>query len=305
MAEIEDEPPLAECGTELLDTLLQRRPADHQQNRVEVALHGKPRLQPVAGGARRHGRIEADRVDPGLGRIALVEQPGAAREADYRDIREALFQRGDDLARRIDHPALEGRFGENSGPAVEQLHRLDAGRDLRRQIIDRRRGQQLDQRGKTVRVAIGPALDQAVIPAGAAFDHIGRHRPGRSGKPDQRRLGWQCRPTEADRLANRCEPRRHLAQLQMSQPRALGDRFEHRPVLAIPDPLPCIVASAARAGVRHSSRKSRACTRNARYSGRKRPAWRISHQGGGSSRSPFRTRSSALGCAPAIGALLP
>jgi hypothetical protein len=30
--------------------------------------------------------------------------------------------------------------------------------------------------------------------------------------------------------------------------------------------------------------------RTARYSGRKRPAWRISHTGGGQTASPFNTR---------------
>jgi hypothetical protein len=32
--------------------------------------------------------------------------------------------------------------------------------------------------------------------------------------------------------------------------------------------------------------------RTARYSGRKRPAWRISHTGGGHTASPFNTRNS-------------
>jgi hypothetical protein len=39
----------------------------------------------------------------------------------------------------------------------------------------------------------------------------------------------------------------------------------------------------------HNFRKSPACARSSRYSGRYRPAWRINHTGGGHTASPFNT----------------
>lgn len=56
----------------------------------------------------------------------------------------------------------------------------------------------------------------------------------------------------------------------------------------------CSVTSAARSGVRHSVTKSPAMPRTARYSGRYRPAWRISHHGGRGNVSPACARNSGL-----------
>jgi len=61
----------------------------------------------------------------------------------------------------------------------------------------------------------------------------------------------------------------------------------------------CSVASAARAGVKHILRKLGVRSRSARYSGRYRPAWRMSQTGGGVSRVPASTRSSFF---PELGA---
>ena len=61
------------------------------------------------------------------------------------------------------------------------------------EILDRGFHKQVDQRVETLGVAIRPALDPAEIPASAAFDHVGRNRPGRTGKTDQRRPRIQRR----------------------------------------------------------------------------------------------------------------
>ena len=54
------------------------------------------------------------------------------------------------------------------------------------QIIGRRRDQLVDQPLKPVRVAECPQLGRGEVAAGAALDHVGRHRPGRTGEADQR-----------------------------------------------------------------------------------------------------------------------
>ena len=79
MPEVEHERPAAQGSTELLDGLFQRFPANDEQYRIEIALHDKPRLQPVTGKTERHGRIEADRVDPDFRGISFVEKPAATR----------------------------------------------------------------------------------------------------------------------------------------------------------------------------------------------------------------------------------
>src|SRR5436309_12927137 len=51
----------------------ERGAADDQQDRVEIALNRRERLQPFARKADRNHRIETDPVDPSLFDVALVE----------------------------------------------------------------------------------------------------------------------------------------------------------------------------------------------------------------------------------------
>src|SRR5580658_580379 len=70
---------------------------------------------------------------------------------------------------------------------------------------------------------------------------------------------------------------------------------ENRIAASIPNRrIGCKVTSAANSGVRQRVTKSPALFRTARYSGRYRPAWRISHQGGRTSVSPARARNNGL-----------
>ena len=56
-----------------------------------------------------------------------------------------------DALGRLDHPAYKSRFGQDAGPAVEQLHDLYASLDLAGQVLDRDRSCDV----KRVEVAIG------------------------------------------------------------------------------------------------------------------------------------------------------
>ena len=62
------------------DRALHGGAADQQRDRIEIALHGEMRLQRRARETRRHGRVERDGVDTAFRRVALIKQPGAARE---------------------------------------------------------------------------------------------------------------------------------------------------------------------------------------------------------------------------------
>ena len=50
------------------------------------------------------------------------------------------------------------------------------------------RRQKRQKRGELRRPPIGPALQFRVVPAAAAFDHVGRKGPGAAGKTDKRHL---------------------------------------------------------------------------------------------------------------------
>ena len=95
--------------------------------------------------------------------------------------------------------------GEGAGPGIEQLQHLGAGLDLLDQVLAGGLDQQRDQRREILLPAIHPALGFGKVPARPAFDHVGRHRPRRAGKPDQRRLRRQVRP-EARRPSHRPGP---------------------------------------------------------------------------------------------------
>ena len=71
----------------------------------------------------------------------------------------APAKRRDDARGRLDDPAPEAGLGQHAGPCIEELDDLDAGGDLRRQILDRRVDQAIDQPGEAVGIAIGPELD--------------------------------------------------------------------------------------------------------------------------------------------------
>ena len=106
----------------------------------------------------------------------------------------ARAKRVDDPRGRGDHPALELGRGEAARPAVEQLHRIDPGLDLARQIIDRDRLDPVDDRGEFAGVEIGQAARLGLLAAALAGDHVGGDRPRAPGKAQEGRLRRQARP---------------------------------------------------------------------------------------------------------------
>src|SRR3984893_8718974 len=137
VAEIEDVRSPTEALAEAPHPFFERRPSDDQQDRIEIALNRSVRLQGSMRIAKRHRRVNADPVDPGLAKIALMKHASAARKTDDRTIGKTPFQRCCDALGRLDHPAHERWFGQDSCPAVKKLHDLYASLDLAGQVIDR------------------------------------------------------------------------------------------------------------------------------------------------------------------------
>ena len=85
-----------------------------QQRRIEIALNRYKRLQFLAGIARRYDCIEADRINSGFRDVALVQETGRTRKADYRNVRKPTLQRANDALCRLDHPSPKLGLGQNA-----------------------------------------------------------------------------------------------------------------------------------------------------------------------------------------------
>ena len=99
MAEIEDPgPPSNDCRSRLT-ARSSAAPPTSRATGSRLPCTDSPRTQARAGELRRDRGVEPDRVDAGLDRVALVEQPGAARKTDDRTIRMPVLQpRNDPLS---------------------------------------------------------------------------------------------------------------------------------------------------------------------------------------------------------------
>ena len=161
-------------------------------------------LQARLDPAERHAGVAAHGVDAGFLGIALGERARAAREADDRDVpAPSAFTRS--TIRLVG--AMHQRANSSSGRLPAQLSKicraLGAGLDLAHQIIDRGLDQEVDQTLEARPVAIGQQPRRGLLLAAAALHHVGRNRPRRAAKADQRhvlrqvgrpRVRWSRRP---------------------------------------------------------------------------------------------------------------
>ncbi|KIU01682.1 hypothetical protein QU38_00375, partial [Staphylococcus aureus] len=122
---------------------------------------------------------------------------GALGEADHR--RPALH-RGRDPGSRRDHPALELFGREAARPAVEQLHGLDAGIDLRLQIVDRAIDDAIDQRLHESGIRMGEPARLRLLAAPLSGDHIGGDGPGTACEAQEGHSGIEGGPYLPDGL---------------------------------------------------------------------------------------------------------
>jgi hypothetical protein len=102
--------------------------------------------------------------------------------------------------------AAEAAGRQQPRPAVEQHHRLRPRRDLRQQVGDAGRRQNLDQPVEGLWVAGGHAPRLGEFLRAAALDHIAGDREGRADEADQGRGRMFLRefgPDAADRLEHR------------------------------------------------------------------------------------------------------
>jgi hypothetical protein len=118
---------------------------------------------------------------------------------------------------------------QNAGPGIENLHHLHAGLDLADQVRRRGLDQQVDQALEPAEIGIGPTADLVEIAAAAAFDHVGRHRPGSACKTDQGDVFGQGRTQAHDGRIDRRQVGMERLFVEDRQGIARAERFELRP----------------------------------------------------------------------------
>ena len=190
--------------------------------------------------------------------------------------------------RQDEAPVVVGR--EAADPAVEQLHGLRSGCDLRVEVAGDRAGQAAHQRVPRLRRLVHQRLGVHVVARAAAFDDVRRQRERRAGKAD--RAAPSTRRGLCVRRRRRMgppRPRRHRAgvrrrpacarglcstgpsPLENSRPTPIGSTISRMSAKMIAASTPrrstaVTVTSAAASASLQSSRKP-CCERTARYSG--------------------------------------
>ena len=159
---------------------------------VEVALDRAPGSDALPRGVERDTPVHADRVSAGVAH-RCEQLPRADPEVDRRD-REFLEHRADPRL----HGALVVAGFECPHPAVEQLHDLDAGLDLRQQVRPDDAGERVHQHDPRLRLAEHQRLRPRVVARRPTLDEVARQGVRRAGEPDQR--DRQLLAQEPDRL---------------------------------------------------------------------------------------------------------
>ncbi|MNI40426.1 hypothetical protein D3C73_946490 [compost metagenome] len=95
---------------------------------------------------------------------------------------------------------LEQAIGQDTAPTVEQHDGLCARGDLRVQVLQRGFGVDFQDAVQQVRARIQHGLDQTVVVAALAFDHIAGDGERAAGKADQRHLAVQLAADHAYRI---------------------------------------------------------------------------------------------------------
>lgn len=154
MAQVEHERAAAKRLQNGLDAFLQGAPAGNQPERIEIALHGSVLLV-GAGGVERHGPVQSKRGHARFPAIAPVKRACAFGKADNRNVRIFRSHLFDNTFDRRHAESFETRFVQHTGPAVENLHGVDAGFDLPNQVGGRLVRQKVEQGAECLRFTIG------------------------------------------------------------------------------------------------------------------------------------------------------
>ncbi len=168
--------------------VLAGRAAGDQQQRIEVALHGDAARRRARASRRAVRRVAAEPIHARRLQVARRIGTRPARKADDRHVRVPPFQLCHDSRVGATTQRSNSALGQRCRPSVSKICSASApaapGRRGRR---SRPRPAMSISLRKTVGVAVGPQPRVGLIGGAAAGDHVGRNRPRRAAKSDQRR----------------------------------------------------------------------------------------------------------------------
>src|SRR5215472_2646466 len=145
MAEIENEGSTGKCLQHRICLAIQRCSPSQQCHRIQISLYGSTGLNFIARKLAIDHPVQPYRVE----RYALdVTHQGctrATRESDNPRIRHPLPQSGNNSRTGLCTPAPELFRPQHRGPSVKQLHSIDTGMKLCRQIVNGRAHEEINQ----------------------------------------------------------------------------------------------------------------------------------------------------------------
>src|SRR5262249_6953644 len=119
------------------------------------SLHRATRLNFIARKLAVDHPVQSDRIERHALDVANQRRAGASWEADDLCIWYSLTQPGDDFPAGLRTPTIKFLRSKHTGPGVKQLHGIDTGVKLCRQVLNRSPHQKINQSLESVRIAIG------------------------------------------------------------------------------------------------------------------------------------------------------
>ena len=192
-----------------------RRPLEHivgraehalercqQDRRVQISLNCPVGADALPGLVKRRPPVGAD--DVAACRAQFGEDSAGADAEMNRRHAERLDRVEQPACVRQDEFAIVGGI-QRADPRVEYLHRVDAGLDLRDQVVGNHLGQAVAEAVPRRGCAVHQCLRMRKIARVSSLDRVGCQRERRPGKPDQRRARPQLLLDLADCLEHVCE----------------------------------------------------------------------------------------------------
>src|ERR1700730_8910790 len=203
VAKVENKRVSPERFEDSIDRMIERRSAGEQHQRIEITLNGTQRLNLIARKTQLYHPIEPHRVDWHSFEIARQLSSRATRKADDARCRKLFTHARHDPRCRLDAPFAEFLGRQHTRPSIEDLYRVDTGRNLPDQIACRSLAQYIDKLRKSFGMPIREQPCRRLIGRAAARDHIGCHRPWRPAETQQRDRRRQFRLDPCNRLIDR------------------------------------------------------------------------------------------------------
>ncbi len=198
MAEIENVPGApAGAAKDVLGSGEQAIGWSEQERRVEIALDAPVVAHDRPGLVERDPPVDTDHVAAGLAHVAEERRrPDAEVNRGHAERAKGIE---DARGVRLDELAVVAR-AERADPGVEHLHGLDAGFDLRGEVVAHHRRELLAEAVPRGGVAVHERFGVRVVGRRPTFDRVRGQRERRAAEPDERNSAVELAADEADRL---------------------------------------------------------------------------------------------------------